>query len=324
LRARWPGLFAAWLAFGFLIAPVSGVFQAGPHFAADRYTYLAVIPFSALIAAILPDSRLSLAAAAMALAVLAGLSWRQTKVWTNSESLWDHAVAVRPKDPVALNNRGGLRASKGRIKEAMVDFEACLQVLPSYPSALANRARARALSGDGAGALRDIDEALRQDPTLATLTEVRGIARMTTGDATGALADFDQALSRPPRKAEILYLRGSLRHQQGALAGAFEDYSEALGLNPNLGEAWFNRGLLQEARGARDAAVGDFARCVSLNPKDVAARLKYGAALRARGGAGDVDAAILELEKALREAPAGWPARSAALAELEAAKRLKR
>ena len=52
-RRSSPGLLAAWGAFAVLLGPVIGPIQAGPHFAADRYTYLAALPFSVVLAAAL-------------------------------------------------------------------------------------------------------------------------------------------------------------------------------------------------------------------------------------------------------------------------------
>src|SRR5436190_612180 len=52
-RRTAPAAGIAWASYLILIAPVSGIFQAGPHFAADRYTYFACLPFAALFAAAL-------------------------------------------------------------------------------------------------------------------------------------------------------------------------------------------------------------------------------------------------------------------------------
>jgi protein O-mannosyl-transferase len=56
-RRSHPGLLAAWIGFAALLGPVIGPFQAGPHFAADRYTYLAALPFSVAAAVFLLKRR---------------------------------------------------------------------------------------------------------------------------------------------------------------------------------------------------------------------------------------------------------------------------
>ena len=61
----------------------------------------------------------------VAVAVLAALSWqawRQAEYWRNSESLWRHAVAVNPHNPVAQTNLGNLLPGV----DSMPHYEAAL------------------------------------------------------------------------------------------------------------------------------------------------------------------------------------------------------
>jgi len=49
LRRRFPSLLAAWLCYLLLLAPVLGIAQSGPQLVADRYTYLACIPWAIVL-----------------------------------------------------------------------------------------------------------------------------------------------------------------------------------------------------------------------------------------------------------------------------------
>src|SRR5262249_55673959 len=48
LRRRAPWLLVAWLTYVITLLPVLGLFQNGPQIAADRYTYLACLPWALL------------------------------------------------------------------------------------------------------------------------------------------------------------------------------------------------------------------------------------------------------------------------------------
>src|SRR6185436_8763902 len=116
---------ASWIAYGLLIAPVAGLFQAGAHYAADRYSYLACLPFAVLAAALLlrasesGASRIAKPAAAVVLVVLSALSVRQCAIWHDSIALWNHVIRLDPDLYLPYNNRGTARAERGDWKGAM-------------------------------------------------------------------------------------------------------------------------------------------------------------------------------------------------------------
>ncbi|MCK6456763.1 MAG: tetratricopeptide repeat protein [Phycisphaerae bacterium] len=102
---RRPGLAAAWLCYLILLAPVSGLAQAGRQIAADRYSYLPCIGFAIILGAALVrlGDRLAtrpigrIAPGAIAIAILAALSVRQIGFWRGSLSVWQRAVDIDPR-----------------------------------------------------------------------------------------------------------------------------------------------------------------------------------------------------------------------------------
>lgn len=113
---RAPAFAVAWLAYLAVIAPVSGLLQAGPQLVAERYTYTAMQPFALLAAAgIVACARSrgsswicgAVACAALGACVLATRA--QAAHWRSSASLWEHTLAVAPEEPHALLHLGTLR-----------------------------------------------------------------------------------------------------------------------------------------------------------------------------------------------------------------------
>jgi len=109
LRRRCPAALAAWVAFAAIVSPVLGVLQSGPQLVADRYTYLATIPFALLAGGGLawvfersPRARpLALGLALFAVGALALASRAQARFWLDSERLWTRAVAVQTQSAMA-------------------------------------------------------------------------------------------------------------------------------------------------------------------------------------------------------------------------------
>ncbi|HEX5068151.1 MAG TPA: hypothetical protein VFY49_18670, partial [Myxococcota bacterium] len=120
LARRLPALCAAWLAYAITVAPVLGVLQSGPQLVADRYAYLAGIPFALLAGGALlvlsrrgPVWRVAATLSAVAaIAVLSILAWRQSAIWHDSETLWQRAYAAAPDSPLAALNLGLVRAQQ--------------------------------------------------------------------------------------------------------------------------------------------------------------------------------------------------------------------
>ncbi len=274
LRRRWPAGLAAWVIYAALLGPVIGVFQAGSHFAADRYTYLACLPWAALAAGALAGSRRIPAAiaAAAVLLTLGALTVRQTAVWRDSMSLWEHAIEIDP--------------------------DSCM--------AFSNRAAARMELGDAAGALADNDVALRLNPSFAEAYGDRGIARAALKDFDGAIADYTRAVTLKPDYAKGYDNRGVARAARGDVDGAMADYTRAIEINPFSVKAYSNRSGIWISKQKYDNAVADSEAAIRINPYFAEA---YGNRGIARMGLKDFDGAAADYAQALRLAPPGWPHR---------------
>ena len=115
LRPRCPALLAGWLWFVITLLPVCGIVLLARLSIADRYTYLAGIGFYWMIVWGIADiacKRLPRklkpillgSGAFIVLAVCAILSRRQLGYWQNTETLYQHALALDPNNSVAKQN----------------------------------------------------------------------------------------------------------------------------------------------------------------------------------------------------------------------------
>ena len=275
LRKRVPWLVAAVACYVLIVSPVLGFVQSGQQKVADRYTYLACLPFAVLVAAgvrraaltwPMPARRVGAAAVAVVLLVLGVLTARQTLVWRDSMTLWNHTLAIEPASYIALTNRGVVRQLAGDVAGAIADYDAALAANPGHAEAYKNRGTARAAGGQWDVALADYEVALRLKPTYADAYVSRGAAREAKGDLAGALEDYAQACALDPGHARALYGRANMRATRGDLAGAIADYTQAVTINPGYVEAWNNRGLARRRFGDEEGARADFTRALALAP----------------------------------------------------------
>jgi tetratricopeptide (TPR) repeat protein len=346
LARKRPAPFAAWVAYGLLAGPVLGAIVRGAQIAADRYTYLAVLPWSLLLAGAIrgplggPAARPTLGVAAAVLLALGTLTAFQTRAWHSSLELWDQAVRSGWGGAVAYTNRGAERFRKGDLDGAMVDTDEAIRLDPGHGLAYMNRANIlvlrkqwdaalaeygrsiecewrspepyerraalRELQGDFRGAIADCGEAIARFPSFAGPWLLRAKLRHRVDDLKGAVADFDEGLKRSPRDAAAVYERGQCRYALGDSDGAWKDFSAAIAIDPGLRDARLNRGSITALRGLYAAAILDFSEEIRINPGSVDAWRNRGLARWKTGAKAE---ARSDFEQVLRIAPPGWPGR---------------
>jgi tetratricopeptide (TPR) repeat protein len=298
-RRRCPGLLAAWLGMVALLLPVLGVAVSGYQIAADRYTYLALMPAAALAAWALdlraPTApRAAVAATAGLLLVLSALTFHQCRIWKDSFALWNRALEVDPGNAMAYLNRGSLKQDGGAVDAAIEDYTRSLELNPAdsrspYDTVirvrtLVNRGALRRQKGDLAGALADVEEAIRVEPSGGNAYTVRASVRRARGDLDGAEADLDRAVALSPQSVEAVNNRGTLRLQRGRTKEALEDYDRALALQPDNALVLVARGQTRLVLGNGPGAAADLERALQLSPPGWALRRDVEALLqRARG-----------------------------------------
>jgi len=238
-RRRFPGVTAALVAFTAAIFPLLGIVQNGPQIAADRYTYHAA-PALALLAGgalAMYNRRAVLIGAAAVVASWGILTNRQTRVWTNSESLWMRVLRFDSVSYVANNNLGVVLAEHGRSAEAIERYRRSIRTRPAFKYSHNNLGYELAQRGELAAAIDEYRDALAIDSTYAD-------AEVNWGNALVQLRRFDEAVVHyaaaarlDPERAAIHFNWGVALREKGDVAGAIDQYERALILDPNMIDA---------------------------------------------------------------------------------------
>jgi protein O-mannosyl-transferase len=248
-----PYIAVGWLWFLGTLVPVIGVIQAGTQAHADRYMYIPMVGLLIMvawgakdIAAKWPQSRTAMVGAGvLSCAVLAVVSWADTRYWRDSEAINLRAIEVTGQNDLAENNLGSYLNSVERYADAIPHFEAAMRMTPSIPNGRYNLASAHynlgyTLSQDKkrtAEAIVEYQKALLLEPNHPDAHNNLAVALNERGDRAGAIAEFEAALRVKPDLASAHYNLASLLMLNGKYAEAIPHLQETLRYWPDFQDA---------------------------------------------------------------------------------------
>jgi tetratricopeptide (TPR) repeat protein len=307
----WRGLLAGVLFFTATLLPLSGLVSNYTFlysFVADHYQYVASIGLIALVPAMLDSlghaagfqsGRRILPGGALLL-LLGLLTWRQAKVYRDSESLWRDTIAKNPESWMGYTNLGLALARQGRWDEALEQYQKSIEVNSNDAFAQGNLGAALWMLHRREEAVDHFREAIRVDPKYAPAHANLGMALTAEGDYPNAIVQFRQALEADPEFSSVLVQLGDALKDSGQIDEAMDCYRKAAAALPGqtkpllqLGEIWLSRDNPREA-------LDCFRRAEQRNPADPEPHYRIGLILAKQGEGRE---ALAELELALRLKP---------------------
>jgi tetratricopeptide (TPR) repeat protein len=291
------GACFAWGYFCVSLVPVMGftdVYFMKFSLVADHYQHLALIGVTALAGAgwVRLRGRPGAAGAAFALAavvvaLLAALTWRQCGMYRDAETLLETTLRGNPGSALAHNNLGVVLAEEHRLPEAAAQFDSALGIDPAYADAQHNLGLTLARERRWAEAIPHYEEALRLRPNFVDAEDDWGNALLWLGRPAEAIPHFERSVGLNPANAEAQCNLGIALAGLGRFTEAVPHYGEAVRLDPANALIRANlANLLMRVGRVREAAV------------------QYEEVLRLRPDAPGIPAA---LEHARALAPAGAP-----------------
>ena len=292
-RRRFPAIAAAAAAYAIAVAPVLGFSQAGPQLVADRYSYLACLPFALLAGAAVArfdGNRAAIAGSAAALLVLGGLTYAYTRTWKTSATLWEHAHAIDPASMMGNLNLGHarLRQAEGLSDRAartsmIADANRCFEAAraaaehPLVDAGLA-KLKQREWLFDPQHPKETADASLEYARRALELAKSRNMDNPTyhldyavalgnAGHPNEALEELRDYVGKVPDSflghlsIGLLYMREN--HDN---ASAERELERAVAIEPNAVDAWGNLGIAKQELGKRDEAIRCFERVLVLRP----------------------------------------------------------
>ena len=291
LARKAPFLVVGWLWYLGVLFPVIGLMQAGGQSMADRYSYLSSIGIAIMltwgVTYLLPKEKLRniiIIPAAIILAVLTFLTWRQCGYWKNGTTLFNHALEVTKDNVVAHTCLGITLSAQGKQAEAIAHYREAIRIDPGYELARYNL----------------------------------GVVLDAQGNQAEAIAQYLAAIKINPYNFGAHLNLAVALGEQGKVEGAITLYREALRINPEHSGAHMNLGVILGKQFKHDEALYHFRQALRIDPNDPAIYFNLGVAL---ANTGNLNEAIANLRTAIYLKPDYAEAHSALKITLGAAQK---
>ncbi|MGA9898567.1 MAG: tetratricopeptide repeat protein [Terriglobales bacterium] len=309
------GPLAGFLIFSGTLFPVLGFLNVYPFrysFVADHFQYLAslgiIVPVACGlvlgISRISPGKTANTAVLLMVPAVLAILTWRESGMYSDSQTLYRTTLARNPNSWMAHDNLGIILAQvPGRLPGAIAEFQAAVRLNPANSHGHVNLGNAlEQVPGRLPQAIAEYQAALRIEPDYAEAHSNLGFAlAQIPGQLPQAIAEYRAALRIRPSLADTHdYLGVALAQTPSQLPAAIAEYQAALRFNPKYAEAHYNLGSALAQMGRLPEAIAEFQAALRIQSGDAEAHNNLGVVLAQTGR---LPEAIAEFQAALRIQP---------------------
>lgn len=265
---------------------------------------------------------------------LLGTLLRQKGKLTESLSLLDRAVAMRPQSAAAQLNRANALVDRRAYSDAVAGFSRAIAIKPDYAEAYNGRAVAELELGNTQASRRDAETALKLKPGYAEAAFSLGMALAAEDRLAEARRIYLSLLAHRPtwprvmlelgrvlrrekeagRAVEVLARARQLDPAQAAIAyelalalrdlghtlQALAAVEQALALDPGLAQAYGLRGDLLREQGLLDGSLASYNEALRLAPDAPQALSARGQVLSELGRS---DEAAASFEAALARAP---------------------
>jgi tetratricopeptide (TPR) repeat protein len=312
VRRRWRGPLAAVLFFIGTLFPVLGLFNIYFYsfsFVSDHFQYLpglGIIAFASAVAARLLGHwglwrrPAGYAVCLTLLAILAVLTWRQSRIYSDYETLFRATISKNPDCSLALNNLGLRLLQRQQFDEAIACFKKALEVAGDSGLAHYNLASALAARGNFEEAIPHYRKALQVRPDYAEAHHQLGLALAGLGNLEGAMDSFRKALKLDPNQAKAHYNLGAALARRGRVDEAIAQYRQTVQIEPDFAKAHKSLGAALASRGRLDEATAHYRQALTIDPGNAELHDHLGLLLRAQG---KIDDAIAQYQESLRLQP---------------------
>jgi tetratricopeptide (TPR) repeat protein len=212
--------------------------------------------------------------AATALLALTFAAHHQIGYWQSNEELWAHTLAVTQNNFVAEDNLGGALTLEGKEEEAYPHFESAARINPRDPLSRGNLGTYLQTHNRMREAVAQYEAAvqLTSDPALLAQTYANlGAAYRALGEDDAAHKSFDQSLRFNPNQYNAWLGLGLLARKQDRVSEAISDLSRSLALRPTA-QAYFELGRTLEQAGRGPEALDAYQQSLKISPDLVEAQ----------------------------------------------------
>ena len=295
--------------------PALGFFDVYPmrfSFVADHFQYLASIGMIVLYVQIavaiwrrlFPDGEprwgLAITTIGAVVTLLFALTWKQTLIYHDLETLWRDTIARNPTSWMAHNNLSALLARRGDFAESEEHAREATILKPGFADAIGNLAKAREGQGDIAGAITIYEQAVKAEPNNLFALSNLGAIYGTAGRIKEARVLLERVVKGNPDHASALGNLGAVEASEGNTAAAITRLQQSLEINPNASQVRLNLVNQLNNKGDYEAAIENLDFMLKQNPQSIQSLL---AMAKIQVAQGNLEAAAKSLERVLEINP---------------------
>ena len=205
-------------------------------------------------------------AAAFLIVLFSVLTWKQSNIYQDEETLWRDTIHKNPTAWIGYHNLADRLAEMHRYQEAAEYYQAALRLKPDHAKSHNNLGSTLHLLGRFDEALDEFLDAVQNKPELAEAQQNLGFAYYNRRDYAKALLCYRKAAELKPDYGSAYFGLGNCELQLGKINEALNHYFTAeryLSANPDL---QYNIGLILSVRGETNGAVRFLQNALRLNP----------------------------------------------------------
>jgi len=274
---------------------------------ADHLVYVSIIGLVGLVISALGQlqartpsiSRYAIGAVAIGMTWLTWESHNYASLFVNEETLWTYELQHNSQAWNAYNSLGNVSLQKGRISEAVEQFEQALKINPDYADAHNNLGNALLQQGRTQAARVQFEQALKLSSDVHVRSNL-GNALLQMGRVSEAVEQYEHLLNIDPNDPNAHYNLGAALLQTDRVPEAIEQFEKALNIKPDYAEAHCDLGVALLQIGRASESLEQFEQALKINPDYADAHYNLGNALAQTGRAPE---AIEQYQLALKLKP---------------------
>ncbi len=244
---------------------------------AERYLYLPSVGLALIIALLVNWTKVNRPATVSILVavclMIVGLYSVETlsrnTIWRDDITLYGDTVKKSPDSDLPHFNFGVKLREKGKIDEAIEQYQIALKMNPDYLDAHVNLGN---IFLDDKGwidkAIEQYQIAIKLNPNDVDARNNLGNAFLSKGWTDKAVEQYQIALKLNPDKVEARYNLGNTLLYKGWIDKAIEQYQIAIRLNPNYADVHINLGNAYLNKGLVDKAIEEYQIAIRINPSN--------------------------------------------------------
>ncbi|MDB6123490.1 MAG: Tetratricopeptide 2 repeat protein [Pedosphaera sp.] len=273
---------AAVLFFGGTLFPALGFINVYPFrysFVANHFQYLASLGIIVLVSAGIalwlerrkPDNRFGGYAFCVAILLALGLlTWRQSAIYKNVDTLWADTLVKNPNCWLAHNNIGSVLYQQNDLAGAESRFLAALAINPKYDESLANLGLVRARQGKNEEGIKYVQQALEMSPEKINFRMDLGYLLAQDNQLEKARVEFLKVAQDKPHYLPAHLALGRLFMELGNATESIRHQKEAIRLSAESTppEAYVSLADLLYEQNEFEEAATYYAEAAKLRPGD--------------------------------------------------------